>query len=61
MLEGNYSFTTIGSYDGYYPSAGMLTFDGKGHVSGVMSAIYDYDSDPRQGGPSGYLDGLSRV
>jgi len=43
VLKGNYSFTTIGSYEGSYPAAGTLTFDGKGGVTGVISAVSDYD------------------
>jgi hypothetical protein len=42
VLKGNYSFSTLGTDDSYYPSAGTLTFDGKGHVTGVISAMYDY-------------------
>lgn len=40
-LKGNYAFSTLGSSSCYYPSAGTLTFDGKGHVTGVISAMYD--------------------
>jgi hypothetical protein len=40
-LKGNYSFSTLGTDDAYYPSAGELNFDGKGHVTGVISAVYD--------------------
>jgi len=39
-LKGNYGFTSLSSEDGDYPSSGTLTFDGKGHVTGVMS-LYD--------------------
>jgi hypothetical protein len=40
-LKGNYGFTSLSSSDGEYPAAGTLTFDGKGHVTGVMSASAD--------------------
>jgi hypothetical protein len=40
-LKGNYSFSTLGTDDADYPAAGTLTFDGKGGVTGVISAYYD--------------------
>ncbi|MGA2410417.1 MAG: hypothetical protein ABSG46_08535 [Candidatus Binataceae bacterium] len=42
-LKGSYSFSTLGSYYGYYPGSGILTFDGKGNVTGTMSMTSDYD------------------
>jgi hypothetical protein len=39
-LKGNYAFTSLSSSDNNFPSAGTLTFDGKGHITGVMS-MYD--------------------
>jgi hypothetical protein len=41
-LKGNFGFTSLSSEDGEYPAAGTLTFDGKGHVTGVMS-VHDDD------------------
>jgi hypothetical protein len=42
-LKGNYAFTSLSSDSGEYTSAGTFTFDGKGHVTGVMTAYLDYD------------------
>ncbi|MGA2410415.1 MAG: hypothetical protein ABSG46_08525 [Candidatus Binataceae bacterium] len=42
-LNGNYGFTSLSSGAGDYPSSGTLTFDGKGHVTGVMSLWADGD------------------
>ena|ERR1700677_818632 len=39
-LKGTYSFLAP-SYYGYYVSQGTLTFDGKGHVTGVLNGNYD--------------------
>lgn len=36
-LKGNYAFGSPANDEGIYPSAGTFTFDGKGHVSGVLS------------------------
>jgi hypothetical protein len=43
LLKGSYSFGAPVNDDGNYPSAGTFTFDGKGHVSGVMSLNYSGD------------------
>jgi hypothetical protein len=43
LLKGNYSFASLANDDGDYPSSGTFTFDGKGHVSGVMN-LYNDDS-----------------
>jgi len=37
LLKGNYSFSSLANDDGDYPSSGTFTFDGKGHVTGVMN------------------------
>jgi hypothetical protein len=42
-LKGNYSFLAPGYY-GYYAGQGTLTFDGKGHVTGVLN--YNVDAVP---------------
>ncbi|MGA2409414.1 MAG: hypothetical protein ABSG46_03360 [Candidatus Binataceae bacterium] len=42
-LNGNYSFLAP-SYYGYYIGQGTLTFDGKGHVTGVLN--YNVDTVP---------------
>jgi hypothetical protein len=39
-LRGNYAFASLSSSSNDFPSAGTLTFDGKGHVTAVMS-LYD--------------------
>ena len=43
LLKGNYSFASLANDDGAYPSSGTFTFDGKGHVSGVMNLYNDGD------------------
>jgi hypothetical protein len=42
-LKGNYAFASLSSSYNYYPSAGTLTFDGKGNVTGVMNLNDDGD------------------
>jgi hypothetical protein len=42
-LKGTYSFLAP-SYDGYYVGQGTLSFDGKGHITGVLN--YSYDTVP---------------
>jgi hypothetical protein len=42
-LKGNYSFLAPGYY-GYYVGQGTLTFDGKGHITGVLN--YNIDTVP---------------
>ena len=36
-LQGNYTFFAPTGSENYYQGAGTLTFDGKGHVTGVMT------------------------
>jgi hypothetical protein len=43
LLKGNYSFASLANDDGDYPSSGTFTFDGKGHVTGVMNLYNDGD------------------
>jgi hypothetical protein len=43
LLKGNYSFSSLAQDDGDYVNAGTFTFDGKGHVTGVMNLYDDGD------------------
>jgi hypothetical protein len=40
-LNGNYAFSTPGLNNGSDPASGTFTFDGKGHVTGVMNMTAD--------------------
>ena len=42
-LNGNYAFSVPGLDSGSYPASGTFTFDGKGHVTGVMNATAGAD------------------
>jgi hypothetical protein len=42
-LKGNYAFASLSSSYNDYPSAGSLTFDGKGNVTGIMNLNNDGD------------------